>query len=122
MALATMEISTSIDGTVATLRMTGRLTVTDAPGSLKQAAADAVSRGARVVVLDLALVPYIDSTRLGELIAAHVSMTRNGARLVVAGATSPITNLLTVAGLEGIFEMFPSVADAHTALGHQPGT
>jgi anti-sigma B factor antagonist len=69
------------------------------------------------VVLDLARVPYIDSTRLGELIAAHVTVTRNGGRLVVAGATSHITNLLKVAGLEGIFESFPSVAEAHAALG-----
>lgn len=112
-----MEIHTSIDGTVATLRMTGRLTVSDAPGSLKQAAADAVAGGAKAVVLDLARVPYIDSTRLGELIAAHVTVGRSGGRLVVAGATSHITNLLKVAGLEGIFETFPSAADAHKALG-----
>ena len=112
-----MEIQTSIDGTVATLKMSGRLTVSDAPGSLKQAAADAVARGAKAVVLDLAKVPYIDSTRLGELIAAHVTVGRGGGRLVVAGATSHITNLLKVAGLEGIFETFPSAEAAHLALG-----
>jgi len=112
-----MEIQTSIDGHVATLQMTGRLTVSDTPGNLKQAAADAVTGGAKTVVLDLSRVPYIDSTRLGELIAAHVTVSRNGGRLIVAGATSHITNLLKVAGLEGIFEQFPSVADAHKALG-----
>ena len=56
--------------------MTGRLTVSDEPGSLKQAAADAVAGGAKSVVLDLSKVPYIDSTRLGELIAAHVTVSR----------------------------------------------
>lgn len=112
-----MEIQTSIDGTIATLRMTGRLTVSDTPGNLKQAAADAVAGGATSVVLDLSRVPYIDSTRLGELIAAHVTVGRTGARLIVAGATSHITNLLKVAGLEGIFESFASVDEAHKALG-----
>lgn len=112
-----MEIHTSIDRAVATLRMTGRLTVSDEPGTIKQAATDAIAGGAKSVVLDLSSVPYIDSTRLGELIAAHVTVTRNGGRLVVAGATSHITNLLKVAGLEGIFESFASVSDAHAALG-----
>ncbi len=111
-----MEIHSSLDGTIATLKMTGRLTVSDEPGSLKQAAADAVAGGAKSVVLDLSQVPYIDSTRLGELIAAHVTVSRQGGRLVVAGATSHISNLLKVAGLGGIFESFGSVADAHAAL------
>jgi anti-anti-sigma factor len=73
--------------------------------------------GARSVVLDLARVPYIDSTRLGELIAVHVTVSRAGGRLALAGATDRITELLTVAGLEGIFESFGSVDQAHTALG-----
>ena len=111
-----MEIHSSIDGVIATLLLTGRLTVNDEPGSLKQAAADAVSGGAKSVVLDMSHVPYIDSTRLGELIAAHVTVSRQGGRLVLAGATSHIANLLKVAGLEGIFESFSSVADAQAAL------
>ena len=111
-----MEIHSSIDGGVATLLLTGRLTVSDEPGSLKQAAADAVAAGAKSVVLDLSRVPYIDSTRLGELIAAHVTVSRQGGRLVVEGATSHISNLLKVAGLEGIFESFASAADAQAAL------
>ena len=72
---------------------------------------------AKTVVLDLSRVPYIDSTRLGELIATHVTIQRNGGRLVMAGATPHIANLLTVAGLDGIFESYPSVAAAHVALG-----
>jgi len=112
-----MEIHSSIDSGIATLLLTGRLTVSDEPGSLKQAAADAVAAGAKSVVLDLSRVPYIDSTRLGELIAAHVTVSRQGGRLVVAGATSHISNLLKVAGLEGIFESFATAAEAQAALG-----
>lgn len=112
-----MEIQSTIDGAIATLRLVGRLTVSDEPGSLKQATADAIAGGAKSVVLDLSKVPYIDSTRLGELIAAHVTVSRQGGRLVVAGATSHIANLLKVAGLEGIFESFATAADAQKALG-----
>ena len=111
-----MEIHTSLDGQVAILRLVSRLTVGEEPGALKKATADAVASGATTVVLDLSKVPYIDSTRLGELIAAHVTVSRQGGRLVLAGATARITDLLTVAGLEGIFEMFPSIEAALAAF------
>lgn len=111
-----MEIDISLDGVIAILRLTGRLTVSDKPGGLKQAAASAVSGGARVVLLDLSRVPYIDSTRLGELIAAHISVAKLGARLALVGTTARITELFVLAGLEGIFESFPSLDAARTGL------
>ena len=112
-----MEIDTSLDGAIAIIRMTGRLTVSDKPGGLKQAATAAIAGGARVVLLDLSRVPYIDSTRLGELIAAHISVARQDGRLALVGTTARITELLTLAGLEGIFETHASVDAARAALG-----
>lgn len=111
-----MDIHTTLDGPSATLRLVGRLTVSDEPGRIKMATANAITNGAKNVVMDLSLVPYIDSTRLGELIASHVTVTRQGGRLLLAATTDRITDLFTVAGLEGIFEMFPSVEAAHAAL------
>ncbi len=112
-----MEIDTSLNDGIAILRLSGRLTVSDKAGNLKQAASHAVAAGASVVLLDLARVPYIDSTRLGELIAAHITVARQGGRLGLVGTTSRITELLTLAGLEGIFELFPTVADARASFG-----
>lgn len=111
-----MEIDTTVDGPIALVRLKGRLTVGDAPGQLKQAATDAAGRGVRAVLLDVSKVPYIDSTRLGELISAHISVTRQNSRFALVGATSRITELLKLAGLEGIFETFPTVAAARAAL------
>ncbi len=111
-----MDIHTTFDGPRATLQLVGRLTVTDKPGRIKKAAADAITKGATAVVMDLSQVPYIDSTRLGELIASHVTVTRQGGRLLLAGPTDRIADLLTVAGLHDIFEIFPSVTAAHAAL------
>lgn len=111
-----MEIDTSLDGAVAILHLTGRLTVSDQPGGLKQAAAGAITAGARVVLVDLSRVPYIDSTRLGELIAAHISVAKLGGRLVLVCSTGRITELFTLAGLGGIFESYPSIDAARAAL------
>jgi anti-sigma B factor antagonist len=97
---------------IAVLTLGGRLTVNDEPGRLKAAVARALGQGARHVVLDLAGVQYIDSTRLGELIASHVAVSRQGGQLKFARTPTRVNELLAMAGLAGLFEQFPSVDDA----------
>jgi anti-anti-sigma factor len=112
-----MEIRERIDGPVALLELVGRLTVNDQPGLLKDAVTGALRRGARHVLLDLSAVPYVDSTRLGELISAHVSVTRGGGKLRLIRTPARILELLDLAGLGGIFEHHPSAEAATADLG-----
>lgn len=107
-----MDIRERQAGPITIIELSGRLTVNDQPGMLKEAVAGAVQRGARHVLLDLAGVRYIDSTRLGELIAAHVTLSRQGGQLRLVATPARITDLLTMAGLDGIFERYATVADA----------
>lgn len=111
-----MEIRERQTGDVAIVELAGRLTVNDQPGMLKEAVAAAVERGARHVLLDLSGVHYIDSTRLGELIAAHVTVTRRGGRLRLVGTPARILELLAMAGLDGIFERFATTDEASASL------
>jgi len=111
-----MEITQRQTGNIAILVLAGRLTVNDQPGMLKAAVATAVETGARHVLLDLSGVHYIDSTRLGEIIAAHVTVTRRGGRLRLVGTPDRITELLQIAGLDGIFERFATTEDAAKQL------
>jgi anti-sigma B factor antagonist len=104
-----------VDG-IAVLALVGRLTVNDTPGLLKAEATQALADGARAIILDLAQVPYIDSTRLGELIGAHITVARQGGRLVLVCPTQRITALLTLAGLGGIFETYASLDLARQAV------
>lgn len=112
-----MEIDTTLDGAIAIIKLTGRLTVSDKPGGLKQAAVHAVSGGARTILVDLSRVPYIDSTRLGELIAAHISVAKLEARLALVAGSPRINELFLVAGLQGIFESYATMELARTAVG-----
>ena len=107
-----MELSERQEGDVTVITLTGRLTVNDKPGMLKGAVAAAVARGARHVVLELSSVKYIDSTRLGELIAAHVTLSRQAGRLSLAGVPVRVDELLTMAGLDGVFSRYANVSDA----------
>jgi anti-anti-sigma factor len=111
-----VQILDRFDRNIAVLTLSGRLTVNDSPGLLKEAVADAVRRGAAHVVLDLSDVRYIDSTRLGELIAAHITVSRHGGRLKLAGTPDRVVELLTLAGLGGVFERFGSVDEAERSL------
>ena len=107
-----MEIRERQSGDMTIIELSGRLTVTDQPGMLKDTVADVVRRGARQVLLDLSGVRYIDSTRLGELIAAHVTVTRQGGRLKLIAAPDRIVELLRMAGLDGVFERYASAEEA----------
>jgi anti-sigma B factor antagonist len=99
-----MEIRERHANGITTFELEGRFTANDRPGLLKEAVAGAVSRGARRVLLDLSGVKYIDSTRLGELIAAHVSVARQGGTLRLVRTPPRIVELLEMVGLAGVFE------------------
>jgi anti-sigma B factor antagonist len=111
-----MQISERRDGEVAVLQLSGRLTVNDQPGMLRESVVAAVQSGARHVLLDLSGVHYIDSTRLGEIISAHVTVTRRGGRLRLVATPDRITELLSIAGLEGVFEQFATAEEAARQL------
>lgn len=101
-----------IDGDIGVVELVGRFTVNDDPGLLKEAVAGVVRRGAKNVLVDLSGVPYIDSTRLGELIAAHVTVSRQGGRLKLIKTPHRVVELLLIAGLGDVFERFDSVEEA----------
>lgn len=101
---------------VGILRLAGRLTVNDQPGLLKQAIAALGRNGARHVILDLGEVHYIDSTRLGELIAAHVMISRQGGRLVLAATPPRVLELLELSNLDHVFERVESVGLAEASF------
>lgn len=111
-----MDIRERISGEVAVVELSGRLTVNDQPGLLKDAVAGALTRGARHVLLDLSGVRYIDSTRLGELIAVHISVSRLGGRLRLVATPDRIVELLSLAGLAGIFERYATADEARQSL------
>lgn len=97
------------------LHLTGRLTIDQAPGRIRQTVTDLVARGVRHVVIDLSQVRFVDSTRLGELVAAHVALNRVGGRLVLAGTPPRVLELLERSNLVAVFERVDSVEAARAA-------
>jgi len=111
-----MQIRELQQGPVTVIALSGRVTINDQPGLLKDAVAGTLQRGAKHVLLDLSGVGYIDSTRLGELIAAHVTVTRQGGRLRLIATPQRVRELLHLAGLDGVFERFATAEEASQGL------
>ena len=71
---------------------------------------------AKVVIVDLTGVPYLDSMGVGALVHVCVSCRRSGRHLALAGVNARVALVLKVTGVLPVFEIFPSAADAEAAF------
>src|SRR6476660_474462 len=63
-------------------------------------------------ILDLTEVPYIDSAGLGLIISHYVRCQGRSVRLVVAGASSRVVQLLQMTHVDKFFPRFETIEDA----------
>ena len=112
-----MKISERYVGEVTVVDVAGRLTLTDGPGVVKGVISSLVARGRRQIVLNLAAVPYIDSSGLGELVACHHTATRAGGVIKLANAGPRVLELLVLTKLLTVFESHESEQAAILSFG-----
>jgi anti-sigma B factor antagonist len=97
---------TELNG-VTVVRAAGRLTLSDSNGALKKAVNALVEAGRVRFVLNLAGVPYVDSSGLGEIASAHVTVSRTGGRLLLASVNERVLEALTVTKLMRVLSAAP---------------
>ncbi len=100
-----------IDG-VTVLDIVGRLVMDRSAQHLKDKINSLISQERTHIVLDLKDVPYIDSSGLGELVAAYGSVKKAGGALKLLNVTSRNHDLLSITRLVTVFESFDSEAEA----------
>lgn len=66
----------------------------------------------KLLIVDLADVPYIDSAGIGCLVGAHVSREHSGRKLVLIGATERLLNMLKATKVDQLFAFAPSAEEA----------
>jgi len=69
------------------------------------------------LILDLSGVPAIDSMAIGALVRVFVSCNKSGRKLALVGLSHHVRNVLRLTGVEPLFETFPTVPEAESALG-----
>ena len=101
---------------VTVVRATGRLTLGDSNGTLKNAINDLVDAGRVRIVLNLEGVPYVDSSGLGEIASAHVTVSRTGGKLLLAAVSERVLEALTVTKLMRVLAAAPDEQSAIAQL------
>lgn len=71
---------------------------------------------APTMILDLAGVPYLDSSGLGGLVSACTSCTKSGRRVALTGVNQRVRRVFEMTKVEQVFLMFPTLSDAIAAF------
>jgi anti-sigma B factor antagonist len=107
-----LKITTATHGDARVLRCDGRITLGEGAVTLRDAAREVLRAGARLVVLDMGGVDYIDSSGIGELVSAYTVARNSGANLVLVSLRKRVIDLLKITKLYTVFQVFESAEAA----------
>src|SRR5579884_1433408 len=88
------------------LRLRGRLVAGEEAIEFRQSLAHEIEQGNTKAILGLAAVDYIDSTGLGNLVAAHSAFEKAGGALKLLNLSKRSAELLILTKLTTVFEMY----------------
>jgi len=80
--------------------------------SMRAKVAEVMKRSPKRLVVDLAAVPYMDSSGVATLVEALQSTRRSGAKLLLCGLTPRVRSILEISRLDTVFTI---VADRTAA-------
>ncbi len=104
-----------LGGGRATLRLEGRLDLVNA-GALREAVRSAVARGLHSLVVDLADVPFVDSSGIGALIGGLRETRQAGGELRIANAAEQVRTVLSLTNIDRVLKPYASVDEALDGL------
>ncbi len=93
------------DGVVI-LELHGNILLGDGDTLLREQVSRLLAQGNRQVVLNLAGVPYVDSSGLGEIVRAMTAVKRAGGILKLASPTRRLVDILNITKLSSILESY----------------
>jgi anti-sigma B factor antagonist len=106
-----MNIATREKDGVTILEPRGKITIGVGDVALREAVMGVLNGGARKVLINLAGVTTIDSSGIGELVAAFTTATNRGAKLKLFNLSAKVNDILQVTQLVTVFEIFDSEAE-----------
>jgi anti-sigma B factor antagonist len=99
-------------GDVAIVDLSGRLTLGEGSGLVRNTIKDLVNSGRKNILINLKDVTYIDSAGLGELVGAYATVTNMGGNIKLLHPQSKVHDLLQVTKLYTVFIAFDDEAEA----------
>jgi anti-sigma B factor antagonist len=92
--------------------LSGRIVLGEDTALLRNTIRDLMARGEKNFLLNLGEVPYIDSSGLGELMGAFISVRKEGGDMKLLKLTRRVHDLLQIVKLETVFQVFDDEAAA----------
>ena len=99
-------------GDVLVVNLTGPITLGPGTREFRQLITDTLESGRKNILLNMAEVYYIDSSGLGELVAAYTASTRRGGKLKLMKLTQRVQDVVQLTKVYRIFEVFDDEATA----------
>ena len=100
-----MTASTRIVDGVTIVDLRGRLIMGEESVGLRDLVRNLANEGKKKILLNLRGVNYIDSSGLGELVAAFTSVRKQGGELKLLNLTKRVHDLLQITKLYTVFEI-----------------
>lgn len=116
-AKASVSISVREIGPVAVLDVAGQVTIGEPSKELGKRIRQAQESGRNQVLVNLAEVAYLDSSAIGELVAALSRLRSAGGDLKLTGVSPAIFQILHVGNLDQVLEVVPDEATALKKFG-----
>lgn len=108
----------TLDQGVPMIELEGEVDVYTAP-QLKQQVIGVLESGAKELIVDLTRVDYLDSTALGVLIGGLKRMREVDGNMMLICPSPRIRRVFEITGLDKIFDIFNTQADAESAIGKE---
>ena len=96
--------SRAVDG-INILDMNGRITLGEDAAAFRSAIGSLVADGRKMILLNLHDVPYIDSSGIGELVAAFTKVRDSGGELKLLNLSPKVRTLLQITKLDTVFDV-----------------
>jgi anti-sigma B factor antagonist len=89
--------------------------------SLKERIDELVNEGRLQILIDMRDVPYVDSSELGRLIRAHLSVRKAGGRVRLCNVPDRVLSLLKITRLDTVLDIYSTEEAALAAFAPADG-
>ncbi len=100
-----MELTTSVDGDITILTVTGDLVIGEPETTFKKAVTALLEQGRVNFLVDLSGVGFLDSSGLGALVRALTMAQKEGGQTKLLNAGPQVRKLLQMTKLDSVFEI-----------------
>ena len=107
-----MKLSVRKVKDIIVLDVEGKIVLGDGDVEIKKTVDNLLQKGNTNIVLNLAKVPYLDSSGLGEIIRCFTALRRSGGNFKLLAPNQRIIDLLNITKLLNVFDCYDNESSA----------